>query len=349
MKELKALVRPNVQMLAHRLQEETQPEVTNASPTVRLNATESPFNAPFNRFPSAADEETLRRAVAADLRVRPEAVTVTAGTQTPVDAILRTFCSPQRDNIIVVEPSDENYVRLATLNDVEYRRVRLNNHFDISASTIINAANQRTKAVFLTSPNYPTGNLFSHNELLLLTRRFDGVVIVDERYAAFSRTDSLVKDISTCPNLIIVGNLSSGFAAAALEVGYVVARPDIISFVRAVLPSHAIPTSIARRATELLTRRRYDVDKWVKWVLDEREKVCVSLRMLPFVRRVWPSSANFLLVEMDDAKTIFDQLAAENILVENCSKLPGCNNCLCITIGLNVENSALLSCLRKRL
>lgn len=348
MKELKALVRPNVQLLARKTVGRLSVPEPSTPPTICLNRTENPFNTPSNRYPAAEAIGQLRLAIANDRRIRPEAVAVTAGTDTPVDTLLRTFCIPQRDNIIVADPTDEDYVRLAILNDIEYRRVRLNDAFDISAFQFSNAVNQRTKAIILCSPNYPTGNLLDREELLRLARRFDGLVIVDERYAGFARATSLVKDIPDYPNLVIVSNMSTAFASAALEVGYIIAQPDIVRYVEAVLQPHALPTPVIDAALNMLTRRRYDVDKWVKWILDEREKVIAALNVLPYCRRVYRSDANFILAEMDGAKSICQELAADNILVEDCSSYTGCADCIGITIGLNVENNALLSRLRQR-
>jgi len=343
--DVKTLVRPNIHYLAdvataHRA-------ATATAPVVAMNACESPFNAPWNRYPAPETLATLRQALAADKHVRPEAVLLTAGSFAPIDLFLRTFCSPQRDNIVLADPAPNAYARLCQLNDVECRRVRLDPRFDVDVQGIVSVVGRSTKAILLCSPNYPTGNLLSRQAILDLADRLYVPLLVDETFIDFSAARSLVSEISAHPNLVIVGSLSAAFSAAALDVGYAIAHPEVVSYLEIARPVHPLALPVIEKATELLLRRRYDVDKWVRQIIEEREKVIAAVKILPFCETVFPSTANFFMVRFADAKRIAAYLAEQGIAVADVSACAGCENCLNITIGLNRDNNALISALRK--
>lgn len=344
MKDLKNLVRPNILSIAR----QSAAVVTAVGRhDVRLDMCESPFNSPLNRYPAVADTERLKAALAHDKKVKQEQVTLSMGDSGALDLLLRTFCIPQRDNIVVTAPSPHSYGDLAAVNDIEIRRVNLSDAFDISADALLRATNQRSKAVFLCSPNYPTGNLLNRQEILQLADRFDGLIIVDESHAAFSRTASMATEMANHPNLVVIGNFSTDFACASLCLSFVVATTEITRYLHAAQTAHTIPTEVLNAATEILTRRRFDVDKWVKWILDERTKVMSAVKVLPFCERLYPSDANFFLMRVKNAAALKAYLAENNIDVADCIGYAGCEECLNFTIGLTHENNALLGALRK--
>ncbi len=343
MKELKALVRPNI--LAKMSLPEGQ-NMDSAVLKVRLDKGELPFNAPYNRFSSEEQEALLTAEVARDKRLSPAAVALVAGSYGATDALLRTFCIPQRDNIVMPEPSPSLFSRLAMLNDIECRKVRLEEDFGLSADRLLAVVGQNTKAILLSSPNYPAGNLFSRSEILRLADSFDGLVVVDETYVEFSRAASLACELAAHPNLVITGNLSAAFASAGLELGYVLAGPDVIRYVQLVKPPHSLPVPAIEAACELFGRRRFDVDKWVKWILEERGKVIAAVRQLPLCERVYPTDAHFFMLKVKDAEAVKAHLSGAGVAVADCSAYPGCSGCLNITIGMKPDNNALLSALR---
>ena len=343
MKDLRNLVRPNIQAL-ERLSTNRTDDVRQR---VMLDRCENPFNSPENRYPGTSDEQRLKTAIANDRRIKPEGVTLTMGDSGALDLILRTFCTPQRDNVVIPDPTLPSYATVAAINDVECRRVRLTSQQDISARDLLNAANQHTKAIILCSPNYPTGRLFNRQQILQLAERFEGLVVIDESYADFSRSASMVSELASHQNLVVIRNFSTSFACAGICLSYIMASEGITHFLNAANRHTAIPSHVISEGIEMMTRRRFDVDKWVKWILDERTKVISAISVLPFCKEVFPSDANFFLARVDNAQALKAYLAESGISVADCCKFSGYEDCLNITIGLTADNNALLGALRK--
>lgn len=344
MKDLKTLIRPNVQTLCRQFVD-TERDIDKHH--IALNRCESPFNAPTNRKPYSTDLTRLKIAVAIDKKVAPDMVSLSVGQSTPLDLILRLFCSPQRDNIIIHEPSPLSFARTAALNDIECRRCRLNPHFDITAETLLDSTNQRTKAIILCNPNYPTGNLLNRKEILTLAERFDGLVVIDETFIEFSRSESFTKQIKQHPNIVVIGNFSAAMALGSLCLNYIICNPEITKYVEILARYENMPKPIVETAIEMLTKRRYDVDKWVKWILDERDKVITAIKMLRLCKQIYPTAANFFMMRTDNAAALRQYLSEHNVEVCDCSHYIACDNCLNITIGLKPQNDALLGALRR--
>ena len=289
----------------------------------------------------------LKAAVAIDKKVTPDMITLSIGQSSPLDLIIRVFCSPQRDNIIIHEPAPLSYAGIAALNDVECRHCKMTPQFNITAEHLIDLANQRTKLIVLCSPNYPTGNLLDKKEIITLAEVFDGLVIIDETYVEFSRQESLTTLIPQLPNLVVMGNFSAAFALGGLCLNYIIANPDIGQYLERLARYNDMPKPVTEAAIEMLVKRRYDVDKWVKWILDERNKVMSAVKMLPLCKRIYPSSANFFMMQTENATMLKQYLSEHHVDVADCSHYFGCTNCLNITIGLTPQNDALLGALRR--
>ena len=343
MKTLQSLVRPNIQALARR---KKTGSLIKETITLHLDKGESPFNAPYNRYPDKTLELEMATAISAMRQLTPEYTALTNGTYQSIDLLIRIFCIPQRDNIIIPEPSSEKTNQIAAINDVECRHIHLDENFDIYAEDVLKLAGPHTKAVILTSPNIPTGNLIAKDEILELANLFQGLIIVDESYIDYARTPSLAKEIPQTPNLIIVGSLSKGFASAALRIGFILAHPEIIHYVSIVTPPHPLPTNSLQEGMNIL-RHHFDVDKWVKWQLEERTKVIAAIKQLPFCQKVYPTDTNFFMLKVTDPQSLQNYLTSQGIKVHDCSSLSGCENCLAITIGLTGDNNTLLGALRR--
>ncbi len=239
------------------------------------------------------------------------------------------------------------YARLAMANDIECRRIQLTQNFNLPVEKILGMTNRHTKLILLCTPNYPTGKLMIKEEIVHLAQCFDGIVAIDETFADYSRSTSLSGSLAECPNLIITGTLAGAYAIAGANMGYIIAQNDIIRYIKFLLPAHAVPRPSLAMGIDMLTRRRFDVDKWVKWTLEERPKVMAAIMQLPFCRKVHPTDANFFMAEVDNATKLTAYLEQEGIRVADCNEYSGCENCIGITIGLKGENDRLLSALRK--
>lgn len=346
MKELKLLVRPNIQQIAGKAQR-TEEATAGVEKAVRLHLGESPFNAPLNRRPSAEGVDELATLLAREAKTEPASVVPFVGGNVAFDAIVRTFCVPQRDNLILLQPTVGDYSRVAAVNDVECRSCLADAQFDLDADAVINACNGRTKAIVLSSPNFPTGRLMTRQRVLDLADVFDGIVVVDETFIDFSRSEGLVNEIAAHPNLVIIRSMSAGYAAAGLCLDYVVASPDVAAVLRGVSSTFALPAPVVSAACDCISAHRFDVLNWVKRVLEEREKVMSAVAQLPMCRKVFRSDANFFMVSVDNAAEVLNSLTASGILVHDCRGYAMCADCLSLTIGSTQENNALLSALRK--
>lgn len=341
MKPIEELVRPNIQAMEPY---SSARDDFKGSARVFLDANESPFNAPNNRYPDPLQTE-VKAALSRIKGIRPDCIFLGNGSDEAIDTIYRVFCVPGRDNVVAMDPSYGMYSVCAAVNDVEYRRVALNDHFDISADALLAVCNDRTKAIFLCSPNNPTGNLLSRDEMLKLLRGFDGMVVVDEAYNDFSGRRSMLFDLADFPNLIVLQTLSKAWASAAIRLGIAYARPEVIAFFNKVKHPYNVSALTQREALKILVRR-YDVENWVKQIVNERAKVVRAVRQLPFYIADYPTDANFFLVKLQDARRIYEYLVEQGIVVRDRSRVRLCGDCLRITIGLPGENSQLLAALR---
>ena len=343
MKKLEELIRPNVRALLTRLP--ASPETQRPEGVISLDRNESPYNAPYNRYPAAERRELLAEASLAT-GIRPECIFAGSGAWDIFDLLLRTFCRPGTDNVIAPTPVSEGFARLAALNDVAYRSVPLGPRFELQADRLLEAADERSKIIFICSPNNPTGNLADAEEIVRTADAFPGLVVVDETYLAFSSAPSLRRQPSAHPNLIVVSSMSQAWASAGLRVALAFARPETVALLDRVRPPHNISAPSLRLARETL-RRNYSIFKWNSLVADERRKVMAAFTQLPFCTCVYPSEANFFLARLKGAKRIYRYLAAHGIAVKDCSAYDGCADCLRIGIALPHENTALLSAMRK--
>lgn len=341
MKPIEELVRPNIQAMEPY---SSARDDFKGNARVFLDANESPFNAPNNRYPDPLQTE-VKAALSRIKGIRPDCIFLGNGSDEAIDTIYRVFCVPGRDNVVAMDPSYGMYSVCAAVNDVEYRRVALNDHFDISADALLAVCNHRTKAIFLCSPNNPTGNLLSRDEMLKLLRGFDGMVVVDEAYNDFSGRRSMLFDLADFPNLIVLQTLSKAWASAAIRLGIAYARPEVIAFFNKVKHPYNVSALTQREALKILARR-YDVENWVKQIVNERAKVVRAVRQLPFYIADYPTDANFFLVKLQDARRIYKYLVEQGIVVRDRSRVRLCGDCLRITIGLPGENSQLLAALR---
>lgn len=343
MRPLEELVRPNIWSLTP--YSCARDEYQGAGATVFLDANESPYNTPINRYPDPLQRK-VKAALSPIYGLRPECFFLGNGSDEAIDLVYRIFCRPGRDNVVAPDPTYGMYSVAADINDVEYRRVPLADDFSLQAECLLEVCNAQTKAIFLCSPNNPTGNAFTAEAIEQVVARFQGIVVVDEAYADFSSRPSWVKRIVDYPNLIVLRTFSKAWASAGVRLGLAFARPDIIALFNKVKYPYNVSQLTQDYALEMLSRR-YEVLEWVKRLLDERTKVVAALRLLPFYEKDYPSDANFVLVKLQGARRIYDYLIGQGIVVRDRSRVTLCDDCLRITIGLPAENSRLLAALRQ--
>lgn len=343
MKELKLLVRPNIQALIEN--GERKFPLPDYHSELRLHANESPYNAPYNRYSNT--ELRLFCEEMGRLRgLREDCIFPAGDCEELVDLLLRLFCVPQKDNVVSIKPTSPMYAHRAALNDVECRCVSLSSNFELSAEKLLAAADENTKLMLLCNPNDITGTLFPWSEVKALLKGFEGIVVIDESYIDFARCESVRKELVRHPNLVVLDTFSVAWGAAALRLGVAYAVPAIVAYLKDVAYSRPLSIPVLEKGREFI-KHRFDVDQWVKRLLEERDRMAEALKLLPFCEKIFPSAANFLLVRFKNADLVYAYLSQQGISVLPAGCFNLCENCLRISVGLPHQNSQLLGALRK--
>ena len=339
---LQALVRPNIWNLVP--YSSARSEFTGAA-SVFLDANENPFNNPYNRYPDPLQQEV--KALIAQLRgVAAGQIFLGVGSDECIDVVYRTFCRPGVDNVVAMSPSYGMYEVCADINDVEYRRVPLTDDFSLDADAMLATADERTKVMWICSPNNPTGNAFALDEIEAICSRFAGIVVVDEAYIDFSTRGSMLSCLDSLPNLIVMQTLSKAWGSASVRLGIAYASAEIIGIFNKVKYPYNISLLTQRYAIDLL-KRHSEVTAWVKQLTANRQWLIEALGSLRCVKHIYPTDANFVLVRVSDADAIYDYLRAGGIIVRNRNRVEKCLGCLRITVGTAEENEKLINALNE--
>ena len=339
---LQALVRPNIWNLVP--YSSARSEFTGAA-SVFLDANENPFNNPYNRYPDPLQQEV--KALIAQLRgVAAGQIFLGVGSDECIDVVYRTFCRPGVDNVVAIAPSYGMYEVCADINDVEYRRVPLNDDFSLNADALLAAADENTKVMWICSPNNPTGNAFALGEIEALCSRFRGIVVVDEAYIDFSTRGSMLSCLDSLPNLIVMQTLSKAWGSASVRLGIAYASAEIIGIFNKVKYPYNINLLTQRYAIDRLERHS-EVAAWVELLKANRQWLIEALGSLRCVKHIYPTDANFVLVRVSDADAIYDYLCAGGIIVRNRNRVEKCIGCLRITVGTAEENEILINALKE--
>ena len=312
---------------------------------VYLDANENPFENGVNRYPDP-QQRKLKQIIASQKGVSEKQLLLGNGSDEVLDLIFRAFCVPNKDEIMIMPPTYGMYKVLANINCITLREVYLDIDFQLVIKNIFNQLSDQTKAIFLCSPNNPSGNSFDREDLLTLVQSFDGLVVVDEAYIDFSTQDSLIGELSNYPNLIITQTLSKAYGMAGIRLGICIASEEIIAILNKIKPPYNINTLTQERSIDSLQDQE-SIQAQIKQLMDERGRLYEQLQGVSFVEKVYPSDANFLLVRVDDADKRYTQLIENDIVVRNRSQQYGCENCLRFSVGTADENKILIKTLNR--
>ncbi|MBR1575728.1 MAG: histidinol-phosphate transaminase [Bacteroidales bacterium] len=338
--ELESLVRPNIAALTPY---STARDELSGAPDIFLDANESPYDNGFNRYPDP-HQTALKQRLSEIKGIPADRIFLGNGSDEAIDLVLRVFCEPGQDNIVAISPSYGMYEVAAATNDIAVRKVPLHPDFSLDEEALLAAADAHTKVLFLCSPNNPSGNAFPNAQILDIATRFKGIVVVDEAYIDFSRIPSLASRVDDQPNLIVLQTLSKAWGMAGLRVGLALACPRIVRWMSMIKYPYNINVLAQRTVLEQL---RQPVAARIAEIIAERDRLAASLPALPFVRTVYPSEANFLLVKVEGADALYAHLLRDGIIVRNHSCVPGCEGCLRITVGTPEENRRLEASLKR--
>jgi histidinol-phosphate aminotransferase len=343
MKSLEELTRTNIWSLAP--YSSARNEYAGREARVFLDANENPYNQPFNRYPDPLQLE-LKAAISKVKGVPAENIFLGNGSDEAIDLPYRCFCEPGVDNVVAIEPTYGMYKVCADINAVEYRPVLLDENYQIAAEQLLAATDAHTKIIWICTPNNPTGNCLKREEVIKVIEGFEGLVIVDEAYSDFSSQKALRSELSKYPNLIVLNTMSKAWGCAAIRLGMAFASKEIIHIFNKVKYPYNVNLLTQQQALEAL-KDPFEVDNWVKILLQERARMMDAFSMLPICEKVYPTDANFFLAKMTDATKIYNYLVDKGIIVRNRHRVQLCQNCLRITIGTKTENSELIAALRQ--
>lgn len=342
MKELKELVRDNIWKL--KPYSSARDEYSGHVAHVFIDANENPYNTSFNRYPDPLQRE-LKQKIARIKGVEEDCIFLGNGSDEAIDLVYRCFCNPMEDNVVAIEPTYGMYKVCADINNVEYRKVLLDNKFAMNAEDVLAACDTHTKVIWICTPNNPSGNDICRSEIEHILNTFQGIVVIDEAYSDFSQQKTFRTELSTYPNMIVLNTMSKAWGCAGIRLGMAFASPEIIGIFNKVKYPYNVNCLTQEKAAAILDNIQ-EVQIWVAQILEEKARVIEAFGQLDVCVKIYPSAANFFLVEVTDAQSIYDYLVNKGIIVRNRSQIALCKNCLRITIGNRTENNELLAALR---
>lgn len=342
MKPLNELTRPNIWNL--KPYSSARDEYKGMSASVFLDANESPYNIPNNRYPDPL-QLNLKKRIAQIKKVGVEHIFLGNGSDEAIDLVFRAFCQPRIDNVVSIDPTYGMYKVCADVNDVEYRKVLLDANFQLNADKLLEAVDANTKLIFLCSPNNPTGNDLLHDEIEKVLTRFEGLVVIDEAYIDFSNEPSFIHRLSQFPNMIVLQTFSKAWASAAIRLGMAFASKEIIDLLNKIKYPYNVNQLTQQQAMDMM-HRYHEIVGWIKNLQNERNLLEEEIRDLPCVLEIYPSDANFFLAKVTDAVDIYNYLISRGVVVRSRHTVSLCDNCLRITVGTRAENMDLVRMLR---
>ena len=342
--DLSTLVRPNVQALTpySSARDEFKGEAS-----VFLDANENSLGSPlvkwYHRYPDPLQWK-VKEKLAVIKSIKPEQIFLGNGSDECIDLLYRAFCNPGKDNIIICPPTYGMYEVSANISDVEIRKVPLLDDFQLNLAHIEQLVDEHTKIIWLCSPNNPSGNSLNLHDMEMVLNNFDGLVVIDEAYINFARQASALQWLSDYPNLVVMQTLSKAWGLAGLRLGMMFASEEIIHVINKIKP----PYNIGQLTQDLVEKALDEVGQvndMIRNLVDMREALAEVLEQMAIVKKVYPSDANFLLVQMEKAREVYDYLLTKGIVVRDRSKVILCDDCLRITVGTEAENTKLVDAL----
>ncbi|MGM0504936.1 MAG: histidinol-phosphate transaminase [Bacteroidota bacterium] len=333
------MVRPNILKLKPY---QSAREQINDEDAILLDANENPFPSGYNRYPDPLQRK-LKMALGKWKNLSPDNLFLGNGSDEIIDLLIRAFCIPGKDSVIINVPTYGMYEVCAKINDVKVIRVALDNNFQIVPEELIAAA-ANSKIVFICSPNNPTGNLIRKDLMLEVLEKFKGIVVVDEAYIDFADEPGGIAELEKYPNLVILQTFSKARAMAGIRIGMAFMNAEIIQILNKIKYPYNISKLNQEAALKALENNA--LQSGIKAMKEQKEWLVSELQKLTTVDKVYPSDANFLLVKFQNHQDVFERLRREGIIVRDRSKEPNCERCLRITIGKSIENRKLMTCLK---
>lgn len=341
---LNNLIRPNIAAL--KPYSSARDEFKYASPNqmIFLDANENPFENGVNRYPDPQQKD-VKSLLSKIKNIPTENILLGNGSDEVLDLIFRAFCEPNQDNIITLPPTYGMYEVLANTNAIDVLSVELDHNFQPKVDDILNIQNSNSKLLFLCSPNNPTANSFDASKIEKLLINFRGIVVIDEAYIDFSEDQSWLAKLSNFPNLIVTQTLSKAYGMAGIRLGICFASNKIISILNKIKPPYNVNQLTQQKAIQRLEKQE-DIQNEIQNIISERNQLIKKLASVNWIKTIYPTQANFVLVKVDNATKRYNQLVRKGIVVRNRTNQPLCKNCLRFTVGISEENEKLIETLK---
>jgi histidinol-phosphate aminotransferase len=311
---------------------------------VFLDANENSLGSPllkwYNRYPDPYQQK-VKAAISQVKSVDTDRIFLGNGSDECIDLLYRCFCEPGKDNVIICPPTYGMYEVSAAINDIDIQKAPLTPGFQLDLEAIESMVNANTKIIWICSPNNPTGNSIHYEEIALLLNNFEGLVVVDEAYINFARQRSWLTELNEYPNLVVLQTFSKAWGLAALRLGMAFASAEIVAWLNKIKPPYNINQATQELALKALEETG-QVNDMIKEIVAMRDELANVFRRMPLVEHVYPSDANFLLVKVRNATSVYEYLLEQGIVVRDRSKVQLCEGCLRITIGTEAENTVLV-------
>mmetsp|Transcript_12363 Transcript_12363/g.14372 ORF Transcript_12363/g.14372 Transcript_12363/m.14372 type:complete len:352 (+) Transcript_12363:43-1098(+) len=342
---LNKLIRENIKSLKPYSSARDEYIDTSIQEMIFLDANENPFENGVNRYPDP-QQNNVKDLLSEIKNISKKNIILGNGSDEVLDLIFRAFCEPKIDNIISLPPTYGMYSVLADLNNIENRKVLLNNEFQPNVDKILSESNSKSKILFLCSPNNPTGNSFTEKNVTELLNKFQGLVVIDEAYIDFSEHKSWLNKMNEFPNLIITQTLSKAYGMAGIRLGVCYASEEIIQVLNNIKPPYNVNELTQQRAIKRL-QNIDEIKNEVSQLISERKRLKKELECcVSYIEKVYPSDGNFLLLKVDDANKRYNELIEYGVVIRNRTTQPLCENCLRISVGICEENQKLIRALK---
>ena len=339
---IKNLVRKNIKDLNP--YSSARDEFKKSDNYIYLDANESSYDNGYNRYPDNKHPELISL-ISNYKNLNKDEIILCNGTDELIDLVIRVFCEPGKDKIITLNPTYGMYEVCAKINNVHNVKIDLDHNFQIDIEKVKSQFDDLTKIIFITSPNNPTGNCFNKDSIIEIIESFNGIVFIDEAYVDYSN-NSLLSKINVYQNLIISQTFSKAIGLAGIRLGVGYSKNTLISYLKKVKPPYNVNSLTEKKAIEKIASTCLD-NSQIKETILERNKLEKSLEDLPFIKKVYPSDSNFLLVKVDNANKVYKHLLKNGIVVRNRSQIRGCEECLRITVGTPNQNNLLINVLKR--
>ena len=339
------LVRENIKSLKPYSSARDEYKDATSAEMIFLDANENPFENGVNRYPDPQQND-VKDLLSKIKNVDKENILLGNGSDEVLDLIFRAFCEPNQDAVITLPPTYGMYAVLANINAIENKQILLTEKFQPQVAEILKVADKQSKILFLCSPNNPSGNSFTKELVEELLTKFKGLVVIDEAYIDFSEQDSWLGSLEKFPNLVITQTLSKAYGLAGIRLGVCYASKEIIKVLNSIKPPYNVNELTQQRAADRL-QNIAAVEKEVALIIAQRNLLMQDLKEISFIKIIYATDCNFVLIRVDDANKRYQQLIKKGIVIRNRTTQALCDNCLRLTIGTATENAKLIKALKE--